>query len=205
MNWRLTVLLVSLLLGTAAAQGRYFLYGGGTYPPDRPVVLSTYLGDRPATDLVLYTVNNPEAVLSLGGPQQFDLTAGLDLSKYLYREVIEVEPNREVRIDLGALPDGMYLAQLGAADSGSAVMGLVTDLALVRKRDDSSMLLHTDHLLTGEPQQATLQLDTGEEIVETETEESGIRVLNRLNNDQDVEPVWVAAQVGHSWTFSEAN
>lgn len=204
MNWRLTVLLVSLLLGTAAAQGRYFLYGGGTYPPDRPVVLSTYLGDRPATDLVLYTVNNPEAVLSLGGPQQFDLTAGLDLSEYLYREVIEVEPNREVRIDLGVLPVGMYLAQLGPADSGSAVMVLVTDLALVSKRDDSSMLLHTAHLLTGQPLQATLHLGTGEDIVETETDESGIRVLNRLNSDQDVEPVWVAAQVGDSWAFSEA-
>lgn len=200
----LVTLLTVLLLGSVNAQNRYFLYGGGTYAPDQPVVLSTWLNGRPATDLVLYRVENPQDVLQLGGPREFDLGEGLQLTEYLAREVIEVERDQEVRIDLGTLPTGMYLAQLGPRDSGSAVIVLVTELALITKRDSSSLLLYTSDLHSGEPVQAELFMGSGSDVTNLGTATDGVLVVNTPEGLPPGEALPLAARYGGSWAFSDA-
>lgn len=195
--------LLLALLGTASAQERYFLYGGGNYSPEESVVLSSWLNDRPATDLVLYRVNNPEAVPDLGGPREFDLASELDLTEFLHREVIPTGQNSESRIDLGPLPIGMYLAQLGPAESGSAVIVLVTDLALVSKWDGSSLLLYTSDAVTGEPVAAELLVGRGENMTRVEGSADGVSIVDQPREPGNGDPVPVAARRGDSWAFSD--
>lgn len=202
---RLTLLLLLMAVpGFIHAQDqRYFLYGGGNHPPGEPVVLSTWLSGRPATDLILYRVENPGDIMNLGGPDDFELTANLDLTEYLSREVTEVEPNRNTEIDLGVLPVGVYLAQLGPPETGTAVIVLVTDLALTTKRDDDTMLIYTADLFSGEPVDAQLYLEEEGTVTELEAKPGGVTIYPTGLQDTSGN-IMVSANHGDSWAFSDA-
>lgn len=193
-----------VILGAAGAQDqRYYLYGGGFYGPEEPVVLSTWLSGRPATDLILYRVENPGDILQLGGPDEFDLTSQLDLTEFMAREVIEVNPDRNTQIDFGVLPIGVYLAQLGTAETGTAAIVLVSDLALVTKRDADTMLIYTSDLTSGEPVDAQLHIEVDGEVTELEARPGGV-TLYPTGLTEESGGLEVAANIGDAWAFSDA-
>lgn len=200
MRTLLTLLLVMAGLTAAAQDTRYYLYGGGVYAPAEPVVLGTWLDGRPATDLILYRVANPGDIMSSGGPDQFDITRDLELHEHLSREVIEISSGRNTEIDLGQLPIGVYVAQLGPADTGSAVVVVVTDLALVTKRDADTLLLYTSSLTTGEPLAAELSVLTGDGLTALNTDADGLATFPA--DEPGTLPV--GAHNGDSWAFSNA-
>ena len=198
----LAAICILLILGAAIAQDtRYYLYGGGQFPPDEAVSLYTWLDGQPATDLTLYRVGNPEQLLALGGPNEFEVTDGLELTEVATREVIEAAPNESTDIDLGVLPIGLYLAQLGDAETGTATLVLVTDLAMVSKWDGSNLLIYTSNLNSGEPVDAEVLQRLEEGVSPLETEAGGLTVLPMEYDSEDYADLPLAAHAGDSWAF----
>lgn len=198
----LTLMLV-LLDSVSAQDQRYFLYGGGTYGPTEPVVMSTWLAGRPATDLILYRVENPEEIMQRGGPDVFELTSSLTLTEFMTREVTEVNENRSTEIDFGTLPTGVYLAQLGSAETGTAAIVVVSNLALVTKRDLDTVLTYTSNLTTGEPVDADLYVLKDEELTQLDARPGGV-TLYPTGLTTEAGGIEVAANSGDDWAFSDA-
>ncbi len=197
-----TLLLLLALPFAGAQEQRYYLYGGGQFAPDQRVELYTWLSDRPATDLILYRVENPQDVLSLGGPSDFDLTSGLELTEVAAREVMPNDGTRSIGIDLGVLPVGMYVAQLGPEETGSATVVLVTNLALISKWDGERMLIYTSDLTTGEPVPAQLTAAFKDGVRELQEGPDGLTAMPVTAQPNTNSGVGIAARFGDSWAFS---
>lgn len=202
----LTLLLPALLL-TGAAQEPLFLYGGGTYAPGQSVRLDAYLASRPEAQLALYRVADPRTVLELGGPRDFRDPERLDLRPVRSVTVLRDPESYSTVVDVGALPAGLYFAQLGSGPGAGATMLLVSDLALVVKSDADTVLTYTA-TLQGEPRPAEIHLLRGRAPhAEARAGADGLAELpldpaGALDSDTDAQ-LAVAAHHEGAWAFSD--
>lgn len=195
------LLLVLLTIASAAAQNRYWLSGGGAYAPGTEVTLSAWLEGNPPTDLILHRVENPGQFLALGGPGEFGVTPGLDLTEVMSREVT-VQAEAGTSVSFGQLETGMYLAQLGPPELAAATIILVTDLGLVSKRDGEKLLTYTADLQSGEPRAARLFFGSGENVTEAPGSETGVSTFAAADLPAG-DSLPVGAQAGDSWAFND--
>lgn len=198
----LLLLLLLLLAATASAQNRYWLTGGGTYPPDAEVELQAWLEGNPPTDLILSRVLNPDRFLQLGGPGTFEVTPGLELQEIMTREVTGAG-DAGIPVSFGQLEPGMYLAQLGPEELAAATLVLVTELGLVTKRDGDSLLIYAAELDTGQPVPVQLFLGAGADVKELRGDESGVTVLSSEELPEGDAGLAVGARAGDSWAFND--
>lgn len=206
MQWRallatLGLGLMSLIPGSAQNESPR-LYGGGTFAPSDDVRLEYNLYGRRSVPLSVYRIQNPERILELGGPQQFQQTKELQLG--LLRTLNLTQPaNRYYdEINLGRLPEGFYLAQIGNPAS-SATLILVTQLGLVVKSDPDSLLTYTASLQEGKPLPAQIYVVKDRKIVQEGRAhaEGLLKLRSNLGNNENL---FVAARSGASWAFSSA-
>ncbi|UCH24670.1 MAG: hypothetical protein JSV66_12045 [Trueperaceae bacterium] len=199
----LSLLLLGLVSG--AQQERLWLYGGGTFAPGEEVWVSHYLPAGWKARLELFRVENPEKVLELGGPEDLTGIGELDLTRV---RRIEIENDREWPYgdtQLGSLPLGLYylsLASESQADSSGTLI-LVTDLGLVVKADEDTLLTYTAQLESGQPRKTRVFLLRGERLYA-----EGLATDDGLT-EFEVDPgaafeLVVAAKYGDAWTFSDA-
>ncbi len=198
--YKLVILLLLLpLLLSSAAQSRFWLYGGGSYTPNEAITLEYYLPVGQTVGFQLYRVDNPEKVLELGGPRGFSGSEELDLSP-LRRFELRQQENYYGQLNLGRLSRGLYFAQLGSGPNATATLILVTDLSLVVKSDQDSILSYTAMSDSGEPRRAKIYLLRGDTLyAEGLAGEGGLTEFNTENNRADLV---VAAKYGDSWAFS---
>lgn len=177
-----------------------WLYGGGSYAPSDEVRLEYSVPPGHRASLKLYQIRNPELVLSLGGPQYFQDSEKLDLHMVQNVDISRQRSNYYESISLGKLPRGMYFAQLEAGSSKSATLILVTDLSLVVKSDQTTVLSYTANKDSGKPQKAKVYLLRDDEIyAEGLADERGLTefTIDTENN------LVVAAKYGDTWAFSD--
>ena len=122
--------LIGLVLSLVAAQEDYvYLYGGGVYQPGDDISLEYQLSPGSRGTLTLYRILNPEKVIELGGPQQFQNSDDLSLrqvNQYTIRKSNDDYYYGDV--NLGRVGPGMYFAQLESNGSKSATLLVVSDL-----------------------------------------------------------------------------
>lgn len=196
----LPLLLLAVGLGSARQDVQLWLYGGGTYAPDERVRLEYGLEAGSAGTLTLYRIDNPEAVLALGGPANFSDTPELELAPLRSFEVQTERQGYYGESDLGPLPVGLYFAQLESGQRRGATLILVTDLALVVKSDPDTVLAYTAERSSGAPRKAKLfLLRGGERYAEGLASDEGLTEFTVGEGDSLV----VAAKYGDAWAFSE--
>lgn len=210
--WRLAFSSLFLILGLVSAnhQSGVWIYGGGTFAAGDNVSLDYYIPDSWNGSLKLYRIMNPEKVLELGGPRDFQGVEELDLR--LERN-IEITNNRDAygSSNLGRLRLGLYYAQLETdhapandeQSTASATLILVTDLGMVVKSDADTVLTYTAHLPTSEPRKAQVFLLKDDGIyAEGLADDEGL--TNFSLDDGSADEVIVAAKFGTAWIFSDA-
>jgi alpha-2-macroglobulin len=195
------VLLLALTLVGAESEAPY-LYGGGSYSAASDVRLEYFVPTARSATASLYRIGNPEKALELGGPRDFRHTAELELERVRSLTIERGRQNAYGTLDFGRLGPGLYLAQLeGEADS-SATLILVTDLGLVVKSDEESVVAYTADLPSGVPRKARLYLlRDGRLYAEGLADEDG---LTRFQTESAADSVTVAAKFGDDWVFSES-
>lgn len=206
MNWRRWVLHTGLfislaLLLTGAAQERLWLYGSGSYAPGEEVRLEYYGSSPRPMSLTLYRVGNPETLLTWGGPQHFQGTSELALSQI---RTLTVAPQGASwgTINLGRLASGVYFAQLEGDSAKGATLMLVTDLSLVVKSDQDTVLTYTAQSSSGEPRRSLVYLLQGENLhAEGLADDEG---LTRFSTTTNRDELVVAAKYGDAWAFSSS-
>lgn len=195
------LLLLSLIPGSAQRPEPQ-LYGGGTYSPTQPVRLEYYLPGGGRSQIRILRIRNPEKVVELGGPRDFQRTGELDLSPVRTVPVFRTQNRPYGEVSLGRLPEGLYLAQIGAPRPTSATLVLVTNLGLVVKSEPQRILAYTASLDSGQPRTAQIFVSKDRRIVQQERAEGGLALLQ--SNLPDTNNLFVAARSGSSWSFSSA-
>jgi len=205
----LPTLLLILGLVSASHGDTPFIYGGGTFSPQDQVRVSYYLPRGSSAQLELYRVNDPANILKLGGPDEVAGVADLNLT--LERRIpLERHRSNYNDIRMGQLPLGLYYAQLtparestGGMPNASATLILVTDLGLVVKADEDTLLTYTAHLPTSTPRKTRVFLQRGDKLyAEGLADDQG---LTEFDIDPGIaDELVVAAKYGASWVFSDA-
>jgi alpha-2-macroglobulin len=204
--------LVILVIGLVAAQEEYaYLYGGGVYEPGDDITLEYQLPPKANAKLTVYRILNPEKVIELGGPQQFQASDELELRQVNTYNIRgdEDEYYYYGSTTLGNLGRGMYFAQLEYKEQKTATLVLVTDLSLVVKSDQNKVLVYSTSR-DGTPRQAKTYL-----VRQGATSEDGTPLPGNIyaeglaNKDgltefsKDIEEnLIVAAKFGDAWAFS---
>ncbi|MDW8425246.1 MAG: MG2 domain-containing protein, partial [Meiothermus sp.] len=194
--------LILMGLPSSAQRQEPQLYGGGTYSPTQPVRLEYFLPEGGRSQIRLLKIQNPERVVELGGPRDFQRTRELSLSPVRTVPVFRARNNPYGNVTLGRLPEGLYLAQIGAPRPTSATLVLVTRLGLVVKSDPQSLLVYTASLSNGQPRTAQVFLSQNRRIVQQVRAEGGLAQLRSQLKSTD--GLFVAARSGTSWAFSNA-
>jgi alpha-2-macroglobulin len=203
--------LIGLVLGLVAAQEDYvYLYGGGVYQPGDDISLEYQLAPNSKGTLTLYRILNPEKVIELGGPQNFQNSDDLELRQVNQYTIRSNNENYYYgNTNLGRLGKGMYFAQLESKGSKAATLLVVTDLSLVTKSDENKVLVYSTDK-TGTPRKAKVYLVRSGVMNEDGTTSNGSIYAEGLANEQgltefskDVEEnLIVAAKFGDAWAFS---
>ncbi len=178
------------------------LYGGGTYSPTQQVRLEYFLPGGGSSQIRLLRIQNPQKVVELGGPRDFQRTRELDLTPVRTVPVFRPQNRPYGEVSLGRLPEGLYLAQIGAPRPTSATLVLVTNLGLVVKSDAERMLTYTASLDSGQPRTAQIFVSKDKRIVQQARAEGGLAQLQ--SNPPNADNLFVAARSGTSWAFSSA-
>ncbi|MEZ4631544.1 MAG: MG2 domain-containing protein [Deinococcales bacterium] len=176
------------------------LYGGGSYQPDETITLEVYMGDEAKSSIRLYRILNPEKVLLLGGPANFE--GSDELSLELIRHIpIKQEDYYYQQVDIGRLPIGLYYAQAGQGETASATLILVTNLGMVVKADADKILSYTANLTTGEPLSAKVYILEDKKVVsQLESNAEGItQIAYSAEGD-----LILGARSQDSWAFSSS-
>ncbi len=197
-------LLVTLTLGSSQSE-QVWLYGGGTFGPGDEVGLEYSVPPNRDATLTLYLVGNPEKVLELGGPANFQDTPELELER-LQTYPVRLEPDTYYGdVSLGTLQTGLYFAQLVSGSSKSATLILVSDLSLVVKTDADTILAYTAASASGEPRRAKVYLLNGPtRYAEGLANDEGLTEFSTGSNTDSPDDLVVAAKFGDSWAFSDA-
>ena len=200
-------LFLLLAVGLVSSQNdQIWLYGGGTFGPEDEVSLEVSVPPGQDATLTLYRVGNPERVLELGGPADFQETADLALAR-LQSYAVKLEPDSYYGdVSLGTLQNGLYFAQLESGFEKSATLILVTDLSLVVKTDADTVLAYTAESASGEPRQAKVYLLNGTtRYAEGLANDKGLTEFSTDTRDRpNSDGLVVAAKFGDSWAFSDA-
>ena len=192
-------LLLTVGLGSPQSD-QVWLYGGGAFGPGDEVRLEYSVPPGRNAALTLYRVLNPEEVLELGGPADFQDTPNLDLDRVQSYDV-KLGSNTYGDVSLGALRRGLYFAQLESGPSKSATLLLVSDLSLVVKTDPDTVLAFAAERSSGEPRKAKVYLLNGKTLyAEGLANDEG---LTEFTTDAPNDLV-VAAKFGDSWAFSDS-
>lgn len=203
---RFFYLLVLAVLGVvlvSAQDEQVWLYGGGVYKPGDRIRLEYNIPPGTSATLGLYRILNPEKVLELGGPQSFQGSEELSL-KQINNVSVRLEENRYWgEATFNNLAPGMYFAQLEGKSSKSATLILVSDLSMVVKSDQNTILAYTASS-DGTPRKAKVYL--------LRQGEAGGIYAEGLANDQGLteftkdlqENLMVAAKFGETWAFSSS-
>jgi len=178
------------------------LYGGGTYSPTQQVRLEYFLPGGGSSQIRLLRIQNPQKVVELGGPRDFQRTRELDLTPVRTVPVFRPQNRPYGEVSLGRLPEGLYLAQIGAPRPTSATLVLVTNLGLVVKSDAERLLTYTASLESGQPRTAQIFVSKDKRIVQQARAEGGLAQLQ--SNLPDADNLFIAARSGTSWAFSSA-
>ena len=177
------------------------LYGGGTYSPTQQVRLEYFLPGG-SSQIRLLRIQNPQKVVELGGPRDFQRTRELDLTPVRSVTVFRPQNRPYGEVSLGRLPEGLYLAQIGSPRPTSATLVLVTNLGLVVKSDSERLLTYTASLESGQPRTAQIFVSKDGRIVQQARAEGGLALFpNSLPEESNL---FVAARSGTSWAFSDA-
>lgn len=195
------LVLVGLIPGSAQRQEPQ-LYGGGTFSPTQQVRLEYYLPGGGRSQIRILRIRNPEKVVELGGPREFQRTRELDLSPVRTVPVFRPRNNAYGEVSIGRLPEGLYLAQIGSPRPTSATLILVTNLGLVVKSDPQSILAYTASLSNGQPRTAQIYVSKDKRVVQQLRAEGGLAQFR--SNLQNTDNLFVAARSGTSWAFSNA-
>ncbi|MEM7734212.1 MAG: MG2 domain-containing protein [Deinococcota bacterium] len=194
------LVITSLWMGSLA-QTDISLYGGGTYNLGNTTSLSYYIADRNRAELVLYRINNPDVVLTLGSPRYFQQTNDLDLREVRRIDIRTADTYGD--IELGTLDRGMYFAQLEAGSARAATLILVTDLSLVVKTDTDTVLTYSANSDSGEPREAKVYLWQDDTVyAEGLADERGLTEFD-LPDGELPEGLFAAAKYGDAWAFSD--
>jgi len=203
MSKLLKYLFIALALGVtlvASQDINIWLYGGGSYTESDSLELEYHVPAGRRASLTVYKILNSDIMLELGGPQYFQATEDLDLEAVQSFEIARQRDNYYETVSLGRLPIGMYFAQLESGSSKSATLLLVTDLSLVVKSDQNTVLSYTAQKNSGVPQRAKVFLLQGETLyAEGLANEQG---LTEFTTDSSNDLV-VAAKYGDAWAFSD--
>ncbi len=189
-----------LCLGASAQQADYTsLYGGGTFSSSKEISLE-YEVSRPKT-LKIFRVGNPEKLLALGGPRDLKDTDQLQLKRVKTIQIGGVK--RYASVKVGKLEPGLYLAQVGDAVTGKALLILVTDLGLVVKYDGDEMLTYTADMRSSKARPSVVYLmQKGNQVIKVPSSEQGVtRFKTPLGGKENV---YVAAKSGNEWVFSSS-
>ncbi|MBO1437394.1 MG2 domain-containing protein [Meiothermus sp. CFH 77666] len=190
------------LIPSSAQRQEPQLYGGGTYSPTQQVRLEYYLPGGGSSQIRLLRIENPEKVVELGGPRDFQRTRELSLSPVRTVPVFRTRNSPYGSVTIGRLPEGLYLAQIGTPRPTSATLVLVTSLGLVVKSDPESLLVYTAGLNNGQPRTAQIFVSQDKRIVQRVRAEGGLaQFRSNLKRDDNL---FVAARSGSSWAFSSA-
>ncbi|MFN8509618.1 MAG: MG2 domain-containing protein [Deinococcaceae bacterium] len=191
--------LVLMGIGVAGASSYAYLYGSGTYSSIQDVNLNFEVSEQQKIDV--FKIRSPQKLLTLGGPRDFSKTGQLDLDRV--RTVSIGQTRRYGSVNLGRLPKGVYLAQLGNSPSAKAILILVTDLGLVTKTDDKQMLAYTANLISGKPQVSTVYLmEKGTILNQVTSDKQGLAQFKTAKGGK--ENVYIAANFGNDWVFSSS-
>lgn len=193
--------LVGVLPGSAQEEGPR-LYGGGTFAPGAKVGLEYNLPGGGSARIGVYRIGNPEKVLEMGGPRDFKATNGLRLTPVRTVPVYRLKNDSYGQVGLGALPEGLYLAQIGGPRPNSATLILVTSLGLVVKSDTAGILTYTANLKDGKPLPAQVYVVKDKKVAAQGKANNGIARLETGFKNSD--NTFVAARSGDSWAFSSA-
>ncbi|GEM87896.1 alpha-2-macroglobulin family protein [Meiothermus granaticius] len=193
--------LLALLPGSAQEGGPQ-IYGGGTFSPGARVGLEYSLPGGGSAQISLFRITNPERVLELGGPRDFKATGELGLAPVRSLSVYRSRDSSYGQVNLGVLPEGLYLAQIGNPRPRSATLILVTGLGLVVKSDPAGMLTYTADLKQGNPLPAQVYVVKDRKIVAQGRANNGITRLE--TGFKNGEGVFVVARFGKAWAFSSA-
>lgn len=192
---------MSLLPGSAQNEPPQ-IYGGGTFSPDQRVSLEYNLAGGLSATISVLRIQNPEKVLEFGGPRDFRQTKDLKLSPVRTIRVFRAQGRYYGQTNLGKLPEGLYLAQIGTTKPTSATLILVTSLGLVVKSDPDSVLTYTASLSDGKPLPAKIFVVKDKKMASEASASNGVALFKTgfKNNDN----LLVAARSGNSWAFSSA-
>lgn len=186
----------------ALAQNNVALYGGGTYNPGDTITLNYYIPASSQAEVTLYRLRDPEQVLSMGGPRYFENSEDLSLER-LRRIPVRTSANTTYdTLELGTLPAGMYFAQINYGQASSATLILVTDLSMVVKTDQDTVLTYTAASSDGSPRRAHVFLMDGSNLyAEGLADDQGLTEFATPDLPEDV---FVATRYGDAWAFSGA-
>ena len=180
------------------------LYGGGSYVLGDDVSLGYNLPPNHKAVLRLYNIKNPEALLENGGPRNFSASDELDLELIRDKKISESSEYQYDDVIFENLKVGMYFAQLESGNDASATLIAVSDVSLVVKSDQDSILAYTANLTTGTPLKTKVFLMRDGKIyaegLATDDGLTNFNIEDRSNNNQ----TFVAAKFGSSWAFSES-
>lgn len=197
----LSLFFVLLIQGSAQTEPPR-IYGGGTVSPAQNVDLSYSLPSGGSSRIQIFKIQNPERVVELGGPRDFQQTADLRLSLVRTVPVFRPRNNTYGEVRVGRLPEGLYLAQIGNPRPTSATLILVTRLGLVVKSDTQSLLAYTADLASGQPRAAQVWVVRDKKIAQTARAEGGLAQLRTSFGGEG--ETFVAARSGEAWAFSSA-
>lgn len=205
MRWRaglglIGLVLLSLIPGSAQNEPPQ-VYGGGTFSPNQRVSLEYNLAGGVSATISVLRIQNPEKVLEFGGPRDFRQTKDLRLSPVRTIRVFRAGGRYYGETNLGKLPEGLYLAQIGNPRPTSATLILVTSLGLVVKSDPDSLLTYTANLSDGKPLPAKIFVVKDKKI-SNEATSNGVALFKTTFKNTD--NLFVAARSGNSWAFSSA-
>ncbi|MCA9835505.1 MAG: hypothetical protein KC422_01260 [Trueperaceae bacterium] len=192
---------LSLLL-VSAQDENIWLYGGGVYKPGEGIQLEYRVPPLARAELSLYRIGNPEKLLALGGPRDFQESDELERSLVNSYSVRNAQDEYWGTISLGTLSAGLYFAQLERGSSKSATLILVSDLSMVVKSDEDSVLTYTASD-DGQPRKAKVYLlNTAKKTLYAEglANDDGLTEFNKDTTDELI----AAAKYGNAWAFSSS-
>ena len=199
----LALVLVCLgIVPNTLAQNNVALYGGGSYNPGDTISLNYYIPASSQAEVTLYRLRDPEQVLSMGGPRYFENSEDLSLERLRRIPVRTSAGTTYDTLELGTLPAGMYFAQIDYERASSATLILVTNLSMVVKTDQDTVLTYTAASDDGSPRRAqTFLMDGSTLYAEGLADDQGLTEFTTPDLPEDV---FVAARFGDAWAFSGA-
>ncbi len=198
----LLALIILSIIMVSAQDEQIWLYGGGVFKPGDSISLEYSLPPSSRANLTLYKITNPEKVISLGGPRDFQDSAELERTLVNSYTVKNSADQYWGDISLGTLDAGLYLAQLERNKSTSATLISVSNLSMAVKTDENSVLTYTVST-DGTPQKAKVYLlkpQAKSIYAEGLASDEGLTEFSKDTNDDLI----VAAKYANNWAFSSS-